>query len=134
VQHVVPLVLLAIGLISTNRSVTFVDDESTIVGAAAAPLRTLLAGFFSGAGHLDHPPLYDILLHLWMRGTGGNIESHRCCFLLRPSIYWAGPADISPVPKPEEAPLSGWERCGRSAFILHGWRAGIHFHFFSSPV
>src|SRR6476469_7878444 len=82
-QQVVPLVLLAIGLISSNRSVTFINDESTIVGAAADPLRTLLSGFFSGAGHLDHPPLYDILLHLWMRGTGGNFD-----YLRIPSVLF----------------------------------------------
>ena len=83
VQQVVPLVLLAIGLISSNRSVTFINDESTIVGAAADPLRTLVSGFFSGAGHLDHPPLYDILLHLWMRGTGGNFD-----YLRIPSVLF----------------------------------------------
>jgi hypothetical protein len=73
-QQVVPLVLLGIGLISTNRLVTFIDEESTNVGAAAAPLRVALAGLFSGSGQQDHPPLYDALLHFWMLGTGGNFD------------------------------------------------------------
>ncbi len=45
-QQVIPLLLLGMGLITTNNSVTFIDDESTILGAAASPLRTMLALVF----------------------------------------------------------------------------------------
>ncbi len=82
-QQVVPLLLLGIGLVSTNNSVTFIDDESKILGAAANPLRTTLALFFSGAGQHEHPPLYDILLHFWLRWTGGNFD-----FLRIPSVFF----------------------------------------------
>jgi len=83
VQQAVPLLLLGIGLVTTNNSVTFIDDESTILGVAANPLRTTLALFFSGAGKHEHPPLYDLLLHFWLRWTGGNFD-----FLRIPSILF----------------------------------------------
>jgi len=82
-QQVVPLLLLAIGMVFTNNTVTFIDDESTIVGAAATPLRATLSQLFSGAGRHEHPPLYDILLHFWLRGTGGNFD-----YLRIPSILF----------------------------------------------
>jgi Dolichyl-phosphate-mannose-protein mannosyltransferase len=76
-QQVIPLLLLGIGLISTNNSVTFIDDESRILGAAANPLRTTLALFFSGAGQHEHPPLFDVILHFWLRWTGANFNYFR---------------------------------------------------------
>ena len=82
-QQVVPLLLLGVGLVITNNSVTFIDDESTIVGAAAGPLRTTLALFFSGAGKHEHPPLYDMILHFWLRGTAGNFD-----YLRIPSVFF----------------------------------------------
>jgi hypothetical protein len=82
-QQVVPLLLLGIGLVTTNNSVTLIDDEATILGAAADPLRTTLAFFFSGPGQHEHPPLYDILLHFWLRWTGGNFD-----YLRLPSILF----------------------------------------------
>ena len=100
-MQVVPLLLLGIGLVSTNNSVTFIDDESKIIGAAADPLRTTIALFLSGAGQHEHPPLYDILLHFWLRATGGNFDYLRIpsilffiagLFLLsRASRYFTGP-------------------------------------------
>jgi hypothetical protein len=82
-QQLIPLVLLGVGLVSTNNSVTFIDDESTIVGASAGPLRAILAPFFSGAGRHEHPPLYDVLLHFWLGWTGGNFD-----FLRIPSVFF----------------------------------------------
>jgi hypothetical protein len=37
-QQVVPLLLLGIGLVTTNNSVTFIDDEALILGAAASSI------------------------------------------------------------------------------------------------
>jgi hypothetical protein len=82
-QQVVPLLLLGVGLVITNNSVTFIDDESTIVSGAASPLRATLAMFFSGAGKHEHPPLYDMILHFWMRWTGGNFD-----YLRIPSVIF----------------------------------------------
>ena len=82
-QQVVPLLLLGIGLVTTNNSVTIIDDESIILDAAANPVRTTLGLFLSGAGQHEHPPLYDIILHFWLRWTGGNFD-----YLRIPSILF----------------------------------------------
>ncbi len=82
-QQAIPLLLLGIGLIVTNNSVTFIDDESTIIGVAANPLRTTLGLLFAGAGRHEHPPLYDVILHFWLRWTGGNFD-----YLRIPSILF----------------------------------------------
>ncbi len=82
-QQVVPLILLGIGLVITNKAVTIIDDESIILGVAANPLRATLAQIFSGAGRHEHPPLYDILLHFWLRWTGGNFD-----YLRIPSVLF----------------------------------------------
>ncbi len=81
--QIVPLLLLGIGLVMTNTSVTIIDDEATILSDAASPLRTTLGLFFSGRGQLGHPPLYDILLHFWLRWTAGNFS-----YLRIPSILF----------------------------------------------
>lgn len=101
-QQVIPLLLLGVGLVTTNSSVTFIDDECTILGVAAGPLRSMLAAFFAGAGKHEHPPLYDILLHFWLRWTGGTFDYLRIpsvlffmagLFLLgRAGRYFSGPA------------------------------------------
>ena len=82
-QQVIPLLLLGIGLVTTNNSVTFIDDESTILSIAAIPLRATLTLFFSGASKHEHPPLYDILLHFWLRWTGGAFD-----YLRIPSVLF----------------------------------------------
>jgi len=81
-QQSVPLLLLAVGLVTTNKSVTFVDDEAAVLSAAADPLRTFLSHFFS-AGQHDPGPLYTIVLHLWLLSTGANFD-----FLRIPSILF----------------------------------------------
>jgi Dolichyl-phosphate-mannose-protein mannosyltransferase len=67
-------VLCALGasLLATNRWFTAVDDEVTIIDRASLPISTTIHFFLSGAGQHEHPPLYDILLHGWLRLTGGN--------------------------------------------------------------
>jgi hypothetical protein len=82
-QQVVPLLLLGIGLVTSNRSVTIIDDEAMILDAATNPLRTTLTLFFSAAGQHEHPPLFDIILHFWLRWTGGNFD-----YLRIPSILF----------------------------------------------
>jgi hypothetical protein len=68
------LLLLALVLLSTNRQFTFIDDEINILGPAARPTGV----FFSSLGELlrghEHPPLYDIWLHFWLRLTGGAMD------------------------------------------------------------
>ncbi len=119
-QQVVPLLLLGIGLVVTNTSVTFIDDESKILGAAANPLRTTLALFLSGAGQHEHPPLYDILLHFWLRWTGGSFG-----YLRIPSIlfFLAGLFLLGRASRRFTGPLGG------VAVIWLGvlWPFGFHF-------
>ena len=82
-QQVIPLLLLGIGLVTTNNSVTFIDDESKILDAASHSIRTTFALFFSGAGQHEHPPLSDIILHFWLRWTDGNFD-----YLRIPSVFF----------------------------------------------
>ena len=69
-----PLLLLGMGLIASNRYVTFVDAEVRSLDAAAQPVRTLLASYLSGPAHAEIPPLYGMVLHFWLRWTNWNFE------------------------------------------------------------
>src|ERR1700730_19332648 len=71
-----PVLLLAVGaiFIISNPSVSFIDDEVNIVGAAAAPLHQTLYAFQIGQGLHEHPPLYDGLLHCWMWLTSAGFS------------------------------------------------------------
>src|SRR5579862_1424619 len=68
--------LFALGYLffATNRWVTFFDDEVAIVTAAAAPVHQTLQLFWNGQGMHQHPPLYDLLLHFWLRFTGARFS------------------------------------------------------------
>jgi uncharacterized membrane protein len=68
------LSVLAIVLIATNRWFTVIDDEAFIIDRAAKPARQTIDLFLSGVGEHQHPPLYDLLLHGWLRLTNGNIH------------------------------------------------------------
>jgi hypothetical protein len=72
--QIMPLLLLGIGLVASNNYFTVIDDETWILDAATQPVRTTLALFLSGAGQHEHPPLYDIVLHFWLRWTGGSFQ------------------------------------------------------------
>jgi hypothetical protein len=86
-RQVMPLLLLGIGLVASNSSFTIVDDEASSLGFATQPVRAMLDLIWSGAGRIDHPPLYEILLHFWLRLTGGTLESLRMPSIL---LYLAG--------------------------------------------
>src|SRR5579872_2683130 len=73
-QQILPLLLLGIGLVASNNYFTFIDDETWILDAAMQPVRTTMGLFLSGTGQHEHPPLYDIVLHFWLRWTGGNFD------------------------------------------------------------
>src|SRR3989304_3536728 len=68
------LLLLAFILFNTYHFFTFIDDETNVLGPAARPTGV----FFSSLGTLlrahEHPPLYDVLLHVWLRLTGGAMN------------------------------------------------------------
>ena len=72
-----PLVVLAalgLALALTNTLFPAVDDECAIIGQAAQPVSQTLHLYFSGAGEHEHPPLYDLILHAWLRLTGGEMH------------------------------------------------------------
>jgi hypothetical protein len=71
------LTALALILYATNARFTFIDDEVTILSAAAAPISQTLQAFRSGTGLHEHPPLYDLLLHLWLYLTHGSFPALR---------------------------------------------------------
>jgi hypothetical protein len=75
--------LYALFLFSTNPLVTVFEDEASITAAARRSVRQLAEPFFSGRGGFHHPPLSDVLLHVWLRLT------HESPALLRvPSILF----------------------------------------------
>jgi hypothetical protein len=78
------LLLLGLALVLTNRYFTFVEDETWIVSGAAEPAAAIVRAYASGAGMHEHPPLYDLLLHAWLRLTGA-----RMVFLRWPSIAFS---------------------------------------------
>src|SRR5580693_3082234 len=82
-QQVVPLILLGVGLVTTNNAATILAAESTTLGTASNPLRTIFGLAFSGSGKLGIHPLFDLLLHFWLRATGGSFV-----YLRIPSILF----------------------------------------------
>ena len=77
VKQIMPLLILGAALVATNNYFTVIDDETWIIDAATQPVRTTFALFLSGAGQNEHPPLYDLILHFWLRWTGGIFEYFR---------------------------------------------------------
>jgi hypothetical protein len=57
--------------LAQTRAVAVFDDEAVIVSMAAAqaPAETLRVFLAERRGQHEHPPLYDLLLHFWMRAT-----------------------------------------------------------------
>jgi hypothetical protein len=80
-----PLLMLGSALSYTNRWLTLTDDETSTLGAAAQNVTTVLAAARSAAGNA-RPPIYGLLLHLWLRITAGAFDWLRApaivCFLL----------------------------------------------------
>jgi hypothetical protein len=67
------LLLLAVTIIVTEPHFHFIDDEVTILNDAASPIGPTMARYIGGAGQHEHPPLYDLILHFWLRGTQGRM-------------------------------------------------------------
>jgi hypothetical protein len=68
------LLLLAILLFNTNRFFTFIDDETNMLGPAAQPTGVFLSSLGALLRGHEHPPLYDLWLHFWLRMTGGAMD------------------------------------------------------------
>ncbi len=80
-----PLLMLASALFYTNRWLALTDDEASTLSAAAKNVTAILGTARSAAENI-HPPLYELLLHLWLRITGGLFDGLRApaivCFVL----------------------------------------------------
>src|SRR5579862_7301675 len=68
------LLLLGFALLYTNRMFTFIDDEINMLGPAAQPTSVLLSSIGTLIRGNEHPPLFDLLLHVWLRVTGGAMD------------------------------------------------------------
>jgi hypothetical protein len=68
------LILLGAALVYTNPRFTFLDDETLTLNAATRPITATWRLFSSGMTQHQYPPLYDLLLHLWLRATGGAFD------------------------------------------------------------
>jgi hypothetical protein len=120
-QQVVPLLLLGAGLVTTNRFVTFIDDEGWALNFAVRPVRSTLAQFAPGqVPPYPHTPLFDLLLHFWLRWTSGNFD-----YLRIPSIFFflAGLFLLGRASRHFMGPSGG------NAVIWAGvlWPFGFHF-------
>ena len=70
--HVLILFLLGASLFLTNPWFTEVDDECAIIDAAARPISQTVRLYVTGVGEHEHPPLYDLILHGWLKLTRGE--------------------------------------------------------------
>ncbi|HZP34546.1 MAG TPA: hypothetical protein VFB23_14405 [Candidatus Acidoferrales bacterium] len=70
--RVLSFVVLGLALFLTNRWFPAVDDECAIIDRAAQPLLQIVRLYVLGYGEHEHPPLYDLILHGWLRLTDGN--------------------------------------------------------------
>ncbi len=113
-------VAMGVAMLATNRWFTEVDDECAIIDLAAPPISRTLQHYFSGLGLHEHPPLYDLFLHGWLRLTSGNIH------LLRfPSVlfYVAGAWTLGSLARR----LGGESSQFWTLLILLFWPFGFHF-------
>jgi len=68
-----PLFMLGSALFYTNRWFTLIDDETSSISAAAQNVTTILGAARSTVGNA-HPPVYELLMHVWLQITGGAFD------------------------------------------------------------
>ncbi len=114
------LAALAWLLVSSNHWLSFIDDETTIINDSLIPIRQMLATFWSGAGLHEHPPLFELIYHFWLRATGGAFD-----WLRVPSIlfYLVGLWLVARIGN-----YLGGEEAGRIVLWLGAlWPYGFHY-------
>jgi uncharacterized membrane protein len=114
------LVVLGAALLLTNPWFNAVDDEIAIIDKAAQPISTTIGLFLSGAGEHEHPPLWDLILHGWLRLTGGEIHMLR---VLPVIFYLLGAWSLTKAAKQ----LAGTRSQIWVAVLIALWPYGFHF-------
>lgn len=79
------LTLALVAFLGTDQWFTILDDETSIVTSARAPVSATVGAFWNGQGQHEHPPLTDLLLHWWLPLGGAAQWSLRLpsiCFYL----------------------------------------------------
>jgi Dolichyl-phosphate-mannose-protein mannosyltransferase len=107
-------------LASTNRWYSEVDDEYLIINSAAKSVYQTVGLFLQGTGEHEHPPLYDITLHGWLRLTAGSEHLQRL-----PSIFFyvLGTWIIARVARH----LGGVQSQICVLILVMAWPFGFHF-------
>ena len=107
-------------LLVTDRWFTEVDDEVAIIGKAAKPIYETLRLYAKGIGEHEHPPLYDLLLHGWLRLTSGEMHLLRVPAIV---FYVLGAFVLA-----KAGGRLGGRKAQISVFLLVAlWPFGFHF-------
>jgi hypothetical protein len=120
-----PLLMLASALFYSNRWFTLIDDETSAVSAAARGVGAILAGSRSATGKAQ-PFIYEMLLHFWLRITGGAFDGLRAPAI---AFFVAGLWLLSRV-----AGRLGGEESGNALIWLGAlWPFGFHAGRLAAP-
>ncbi len=116
------IVLLMLGLVMvvSDPYFTFIEDEVHIISAAASPVGQTADLFIHGTGQHEHPPFYDLLLHGWLRITGGRMRLLR---LPSMGFYLLGIGVLMATARK----LCGAKAANRVLWITALWPFGFHF-------
>ena len=77
-----PLIVLAVALAATNGHFNILDDEVLILDTARDSALQTLRLFAAGIGQHEHPPLSDLLVHMWLKVAPGSAFWVRMPFTL----------------------------------------------------
>jgi hypothetical protein len=105
---------------ATNRAFTFLDDEISIVTVAQYPVGHTVGLFTSGVGQHEHPPLFDLIYHFWLRLTGSRMALLRLpsIFLFLTGLWTLAVTALR---------LAGWDGFWACLAIGVVWPFGFHY-------
>lgn len=115
-----PLVLLGLAMVATDPWFAHIDDECAIIEAAKHPVRQTVGLFLHGTGQHEHPPLYDLILHGWLRITGARMRLLRLPAVL---FFLAGLWALGQA----AAEMEGHSSASKMVWIGALWPYGFHF-------